>query len=155
MILDSSAIIAILAGEPERDQFIAAIASSEAPAVAAPTILETTIALARFGPTLLDDLQTFVTEARLQIVPFGPEHLAVAKDAFLRFGRASGHRARLNFGDCISYATAVVAGEPLLCKGSDFIYTDVPKAPKFGSHLVHAAAEKRRPRKRRVSRAMK
>ena len=66
----------------------------------------------------------------------------------MRYGRATGHRARLNFGDCISYATAVIAGEPLLFKGNDFIHTDVMVAQKSSSSIVYP--DDRAARKRRV-----
>ena len=128
MIVDSSALIAILAKEPERRQFIEAIVNSERVSIGAPTMLETSIALRRFEPGLLGSLERFSAEARIRIVAFGAEHLAAAQEAYRRFGRASGHPARLNFGDCISYAIATVADEPLLFKGDDFIHTDVTPA---------------------------
>lgn len=125
MIVDSSALVAILAREPERRTFIEAIVDAEEAEIAAPTMLETSIALRRFEPELLTDLQRFVAESDIRVIAFGPEHLPTAQEAYRRFGRASGHAARLNFGDCISYAVATVKGEPLLFKGDDFVHTDV------------------------------
>ena len=128
MILDSSALVAILIHEPERAKFIEIIVDSERVAVGSPTILETSIALRSFEPDLQVELQKFVTEAGIEIVTFGTEHLTSAQEAYRRFGRGSGHPAKLNFGDCISYATAAVANEPLLFKGDDFVHTDVSRA---------------------------
>ncbi|MGD1065393.1 MAG: type II toxin-antitoxin system VapC family toxin [Vulcanimicrobiaceae bacterium] len=128
MIVDSSALLAILIGEPEREQFIELIAHAEDVAIAAPTVLEATIALSRLDAGMARDLERFIAEADIAVVPFGAEHLAFANEAHRRFGRNSGSPARLNYGDCISYAVAKCANEPLLFKGNDFSQTDIRPA---------------------------
>jgi len=125
MIVDSSALVAILAREPERERFIEAIVASTECSVAAPTMLETSIVLGKFGPQVAAALRELIREAKITIVSFDEEHLAAAEDAYRRFGRGTGHVAQLNFGDCFSYAASVVSGRPLLFKGDDFVHTDV------------------------------
>ncbi len=128
MVIDTSALIAIMAGEPERRAFIEAIAGAETCLIAAPAMLESSIVLlSRAGEGRLQDLRDFCTRAAVETVPFGSEHVALALEAFQRFGK--GRRpAGLNFGDCFSYALAKVTGEALLFKGDDFARTDVRPA---------------------------
>lgn len=128
MIVDSSALVAILKHEPETERFVRAIVASPERSVGAPTLLETLIVLRKFGAPVAAALREFMRGAEIEIVSFGQEHLSVAEEAHRRFGRGSGHPARLNFGDCFSYATAVVANQPLLYKGDDFSQTDVTPA---------------------------
>jgi ribonuclease VapC len=128
VIIDTSALVAIFANEPEREQFLEAITSSSECAVAAPTLLETSLVLSKFGPQLDAWLQRFVREAAITIVPFDETHLAAAQKANLRYGRTSGHPAKLNFGDCFSYAACTVSGRPLLFKGTAFSKTDIVSA---------------------------
>jgi ribonuclease VapC len=71
------------------------------------------------------DLDRFISRAGIELIPVDPEQGQLARSAFSRFGKGR-HRAGLNYGDCFSYAAAVSLGEPLLCKGDDFIHTDVP-----------------------------
>jgi ribonuclease VapC len=125
VIIDSSALIAILAREPERPRFIDAIVDAAQCSVIAPTLLETAIVLRRFGPTAVSVLRDFIRDSHIDIIPFGAEHVTAAQDAFTRFGRGSGHAAKLNFGDCFSYAACAVSGRPLLFKGNDFIHTEI------------------------------
>jgi ribonuclease VapC len=128
MVIDSSALIAIVAGEPERRGFIDAITAAEARLVGSPTMMETSIVvLGRTGESSLQDLRDFCVRGGIETVPFGPEHLDLAIDAFRRFGKGR-HPAGLNFGDCFSYALAKATGEPLLFKGNDFALTDVKPA---------------------------
>ena len=127
MIVDSSALVAILAREPEAERFSELIIDADAVAIAAPTVLETWIVLARFGTALRTSLAQFLKEARIDVVAFDSDQLAVAQEAYRRFGRGSAHPAGLNFGDCISYAAATVLHRPLLYKGDDFSHTDVLK----------------------------
>lgn len=124
--LDSSAILAILFKEPERDVFARKIADTEALFVSAATVLETTVVLTRRS-ALRDDryLQRFLVENAVTIVSFDAEQSEIARDAYRRYGQGSGHPARLNFGDCFSYALAKQLGAPLLYKGTDFAQTDV------------------------------
>ena len=130
MIVDSSALIAILAREPERDRFIEALVDATCCSISAPTLLETTIAVRGLAPPVISELRDLIRDAKIDVLAFGSEHLSAAQDAFGRYGRGSGHRAGLNFGDCFSYAASVVSGRPLLFKGDDFIHTDVQAVVK-------------------------
>jgi ribonuclease VapC len=124
VILDSSALVAIIRQEEEASAFAHAVEQHHARASAA-TILETALVLRPpLGPAIDDVLDA----GRVEIVPFDDEQLRVARDAMGRYGRGSGSPAGLNFGDCISYALAKVSGEPLLFKGDDFTHTDVTAA---------------------------
>lgn len=125
MILDTSAILAILLDEPERAMFIELIGAQDVVGVGAPTLTETSIVLAsRVGEVAGSHVTRFVERAGLVVVPFDAPHWQAAADAWLRFGRGR-HPASLNLGDCLSYATARVAGRPLLAKGDDFRRTDL------------------------------
>ena len=123
MIVDSSALLAILKGEPDRDRISEAILLSSSVAVSAPTLLETAIVIEGRS-----DLDALLAEIEPQIVAFTAEQASLAREAFRRFGKGK-HPARLNFGDCISYALAKESGEPLLFKGDDFSKTDIEAAP--------------------------
>ena len=125
MILDTSAIVAILMGEPEAPRFAALIEDVDAPLVSAATVLEASLVLGASRDTLLDE---FLAIADAQVVPVDAAQLAAARTAHRRFGRGSGSPARLNYGDCFSYALASVTGRPLLFKGEDFSHTDLQAA---------------------------
>jgi ribonuclease VapC len=128
MILDSSAIIAILGREPECDLLVDQLLAASSNAVSAVTLLETAIVLvARFRRTSQPLLDKFLEEFDVAVVPFTEEHWKAANQAFLRFGKGR-HPAALNFGDCISYATARLAEAPLLFVGQDFKKTDLCRA---------------------------
>lgn len=125
MIVDSSAIVAILLREPGHEALLEALSRSPGAGIGAPTLGETGIVLgARLGLGGRTLLARFVQEAAVVIVPFDEEHWPLAVDAFLRFGKGR-HPAGLNFGDCLTYATARLAREPLLCLGDDFSRTDL------------------------------
>lgn len=125
MVIDSSALVAIVTGEPERRSFIDAIAATDTRLVAAPTLLETSLVLlSRAGEGRLQDLRDVCARGAVEIVPFGPAHVELALDAFRRFGKGR-HPAGLDFGDCFAYALAKATGEPLLFKGEDFARTDI------------------------------
>lgn len=127
MILDSSAILAILFGEPDTDLLRSKIASDSS-GVGAPTLLETAIVLTnRRGWAFLEHLEVFLRDLSVSVVPFQAHHWPVALEAHRRFGKGR-HPAALNFGDCLAYAVASVADEPLLCTGDDFPLTDLPLA---------------------------
>ena len=127
MVSDSSALIAIMIGEPERRRFIDAITSAETRLVGAPTMMEASmVVLSRTGEEGLRDLRDFCARGDVETAAFGPEHLDLAIDAFRRFGKGR-HPAGLNLGDCFSYALAMATGEPLLFKGDDFSRTDVKR----------------------------
>lgn len=128
MIVDSSAVIAILRAEPDRMDYINAIAKAGRRFMAAPTLLETSMVIVgRSGLEALPHLDLLLTETGMSIVPFTAEHAAVARDAFLRYGKGR-HPAGLNFGDCVAYAVAKLEDMPLLFKGEDFAKTDVKPA---------------------------
>lgn len=128
MVIDSSALIAIMTGEPERRAFIEAITAAETRLISAPTMVETSIVvLGRHGEDKLRDLKEFCTRGGIETIAFAPNHVEHALDAFRRFGKGR-HPAGLNFGDCFAYALAKATGEPLLYKGDDFARTDITPA---------------------------
>lgn len=126
MIIDSSAILAVIGKEPGHERVIRQLAASPRTRIGAPTRLEAGIVLtARFGPRGKTVLARFLQENDIETVPFGEGHATAALDAYSRFGKGR-HPAALNFGDCCAYAAASVVGEPLLCVGDDFPKTDLP-----------------------------
>lgn len=128
MILDTSAIIAITLKEPDFESLFGKLIEAENAAIGSPTLLETAIVLsARLRQDARGFLSRFIMEGEIVTVPFGDAHFSVAVDAWLRYGKGR-HTAALNFGDCMSYATASLAGEPLLCVGDDFVHTDLSLA---------------------------
>jgi ribonuclease VapC len=125
MIVDTSAIIAILKREPEAEAFERMIAQEQV-AVSAGTLAETYIvAGSHVGERALADVDALLRAADIQIIPFDGGQARIAGDAYGRYGRGSGSSARLNYGDCLSYALAISRDEPLLFKGDDFVHTDV------------------------------
>jgi ribonuclease VapC len=125
MILDSSAIVAVALREPGWERLLAALDAAPAVAVGAPTLVETTIVLsARLVQDARGLVGRFLLEGDVAVVPFTDAHFGTALDAWLRYGRGR-HRAGLNFGDCLAYATAALAREPLLFTGEDFRHTDI------------------------------
>jgi ribonuclease VapC len=129
LILDSSAIVAVLLKEPGYKRLLECLAENPEPGVGAPTMVETGIVLAaRLGERGQTLLGRFAQANELVILPCAAEHWTIAVQAFLRFGKDR-HPAALNFGDCLTYATARLADEPLLCLGDDFAKTDLPLVP--------------------------
>ena len=125
MIVDSSALIAVLRSEPEADRFAELMLSGPARISAANWLEAAMVAhgqLGAAGDVLLDRL---VAESGVDIEPVSVEQARRARLAFTRYGRGSGSPARLNLGDCLAYALSSVTGEPLLFKGDDFTHTDV------------------------------
>ena len=125
MALDSSAILAVIFAEQDHQSVLRRMGEARFLAVGAPTLVETALVLSsrlRQDATAL--LNEFVREAEVEIVPFEWEHYQAAVDAFDRYGKGR-HRAALNFGDCLTYAVAHVAGTPLLFTGKDFSQTDL------------------------------
>jgi ribonuclease VapC len=125
VILDSSALVAILRNEPDAAAFVAAIEGAHGVALSAVTYLEASIVMTA---DLHPELDGLVEAAQAEIVPFDHVQALVARRAHTRFGRRSGSTARLNFGDCAAYALATTRDEPLLFKGDDFTHTDVRPA---------------------------
>jgi ribonuclease VapC len=129
VLVDSSAWLAILFREVDHLVFIEKLRQSSIVRIAAPGILEATMAATgRLGPSGADEMRALLDVYNAGIVPFGRDTAYVATAAFLRFGKGQGHRAQLNFGDCISYATSKCEAMPLLFKGDDFRHTDVVSA---------------------------
>lgn len=129
MIIDSSAIIAILRGEPDADRYIGALATADRPRLSAATYVESAVVVDASGdPVLSRRFDDLLAAVRAEVAPVTREHADLARQAYRDFGRGSGHPARLNFGDCFSYALARATGEPLLFKGDDFSETDVAAA---------------------------
>lgn len=125
MVLDTSAVLVILFAEPEDEAFAAAIEADTARSMSVISVLEASIVVeARKGPSGGRELDLLLHRAAVEVVPFTMEQLALARDAYRRFGRGN-HPATLNFGDCCTYALAVALGEPLLFKGNDFARTDL------------------------------
>ena len=126
MVIDTSAILAILQAEPERRIFIEPIGSADSVRMSVASFVETSIVVeSRSGADGLRDLDRFLSRANIELIPVDQEQGQLARSAFSRFGKRR-HRAGLNFGDCFAYAAAIHLGEPLLYKGEDFIHTDVP-----------------------------
>ncbi len=128
MVIDSSAVMAILRREPEAQDFRDAIKLASTRLLSAATRVEIGIvALARAGEAGLEQMQALLDHLKLATVPLSAGHAQIAVDAFQRFGKGR-HPAALNFGDCFSYALAKATGEPLLFKGDDFSRTDINRA---------------------------
>jgi ribonuclease VapC len=128
MIVDSSALVAILLKEPEALRLTTAIAESSVCKLPSSCFLEASmILLARREEDGLRDLDLYVSRRRMEIVPFTESQARLARDAFKRYGKGR-HPAQLNFGDCMAYALAKDSGEELLFKGTDFAQTDVAVA---------------------------
>jgi len=125
MVIDTSALLAILQDEPERRAFNEAIEAAERRSMSTATFVETSIVIeSRYGAEGLRDLDALVTTAAVELVALDAEQAHVARTAFSRFGRGR-HPAGLNYGDCFAYALARVRAEPLLFKGRDFAQTDL------------------------------
>lgn len=125
MIIDSSAILAIFFHETGAEEILSTILDADFAGIGAPTAAETGLVLtARLQKNATGSLLRLFEETGIEIVAFGDLHWQRAIDAFSRFGKGR-HPAALNFGDCMTYATAALAGQPLLCRGDDFRKTDL------------------------------
>jgi ribonuclease VapC len=125
MVIDTSALLSILFDESMASRLRAALSSDPVRLMSTMSVLEATCVIsARLGPIAVSELTLFLREFQIDQVPFDIPQLEVAQSAWLRFGRGF-HAARLNFGDCASYALARSSGEPLLFVGDDFPHTDV------------------------------
>jgi len=120
VIIDSSAILAILFDEAGAESLLSAIVNADFAGIGAPTAAESGVVLTnRIGRNATGSLLRFFEETGIEIVPFTDLHWQRAIDAYARFGKGR-HSAALNFGDCMTYATAALARQPLLCRGDDF-----------------------------------
>lgn len=125
MVIDTSALIAILLDEPEREAFERAIEADPLRLLSAVGKFEAGMVMAgRLDVAGLSRLDRLLNACVVTVVPFTDHHAAIARDAFVRYGKGR-HKAGLNFGDCASYALAIAEAEPLLFKGTDFGSTDV------------------------------
>ena len=128
MVIDSSAVLAILLAEPERERFFQAIAADPVRLISSVNALEASMVIEnrqhRAGGRELDLL---LHRSGVEVVASTAEHFEVAREAWRRFGKGN-HPASLNLGDCFAYALSQVSGEPLLFKGNDFSQTDVTPA---------------------------
>jgi ribonuclease VapC len=127
VILDSSAILAIMLEEPEHAGFLGKIDGAENVGIGTPTLVESAIVLTRRWPDAERRLLDFAGRAQAVTITFGETHWLTAARAWQVYGKGR-HPAGLNFGDCLTYAIAKVAGEPLLAKGDDFAKTDLALA---------------------------
>jgi len=129
MILDSSAVIAILRAEPEAAAFARAIEDDTDRRISAVNYVEAAAAIdASRDPIASRRFDELLREAEVTIEPVTETQAQIARQAYRDFGKISGHPARLNFGDCFAYALAKAKKEPLLFKGDDFSHTDVRRA---------------------------
>jgi len=128
MVIDTSALVAILLGEPEAESFALAIAGDPKRLLSAFSALEAALVMeAKKGESAGRELDLLLHQARIEIVPVTAELFEIARSAWRKYGKGR-HPAGLNIGDCCSYALAKFAGEPLLFKGNDFSQTDVKTA---------------------------
>lgn len=129
MVIDTSAIVAILFNEPEAMSLVHAISAAPIRLVAAPTLVEASaVLLARKGPSGEVALDALLQHLSLVTIAMSPEAAACAREAFRRFGKGVGTPRVLNYGDCLAYGVAMATGNPLLFKGNDFAQTDVAVA---------------------------
>ena len=128
MIIDSSAIVAILLDEPEADQFMSVIAGSDNCVMSAVNLFEASMVIgSRLGDDGDERLDRLIKQLKINIVEFTPMQAQIARRAFHTYGKGR-HSASLNFGDCMAYALAKNFDEPLLFKGNDFSKTDIVAA---------------------------
>jgi ribonuclease VapC len=129
MIIDTSAIIAILRGEPEAQRCALAIETHSIRRMSAANFVEAAVVIdASRDPIASRRFDELMKEAQISIESVTEAQAQVAREAYRDFGKGSGHPAKLNFGDCFAYALAKSTGQPLLFKGDDFIHTDIVPA---------------------------
>ena len=127
--VDTSALLAIIFGEPERDRFLANLDSAQVIIISAATLVEARmVTQGRAGIAMVQVLDGLIEQAGIETVAVDYEMAKIAHHAFVTYGKGQGHPAQLNFGDLFSYALAKAHEAPLLYKGSDFSQTDVVSA---------------------------
>ena len=130
MIVDTSALVAILYREPEAEAFAHLIHEAKVCRISVATYVELSMVIeSQLGPDGMRQAEAFLRRAAILVEPVTVDHGALARQAFLDFGKGR-HRASLNYGDCFSYALAKATSEPLLFKGDDFGQTDIPSAAR-------------------------
>lgn len=126
MIVDTSALVAILKNEPEAQVFSETMEGAKVVRISAANYLEAFIIVDRYrNPKLKARLEEILENPGMLIEPVTEEQAKIARQAYRDYGKGSGHPANLNFGDCFSYALARAKREPILFKGDDFIHTDL------------------------------
>jgi ribonuclease VapC len=129
VIIDSSAVVAIVTNEPAGDSCRQSLRAAPIRRMSAANVLETSIVLSRVNDDIFaTEFDELLAAMNVIIEPVTIEQVYIAREAHRRYGRGSRHRAHLNFGDCFAYALARVYDEPLLFVGNDFIYTDLEPA---------------------------
>lgn len=125
MVVDTSALVAIFMGEPERSVFLRAITESDRTLISAANVLESGIVIeTRRGEAAGREFDLFLARAAIEIAPADADQIEIARIAWRKYGKGR-HPAGLNFGDCFAYALAKISGMPLLAKGNDFARTDI------------------------------
>jgi ribonuclease VapC len=131
MIVDSSALIAMMKGEPESDVFHRTLHAASANRLSAANFVEASTVVDSFRDAVASrEFDDLLTSLRITIEPVTESQARIAREAYRDFGKGSGHKAKLNFADCFAYALAREIGEPLLYKGNDFVHTDIVSALK-------------------------
>ena len=125
MIVDTSALMAILLGEPEQQAFTLALRKAGDCKLSAGSWIELAAVITRRLPAWGDELDRLVARFAIAVAPVTAQQARIGHQAYRRYGIGTGHAAALNFGDCFAYALAMETGEPLLFKGDDFARTDV------------------------------
>jgi ribonuclease VapC len=126
MIVDSSALIAILRGEPDARPLLDKMKAAHSVSISTATFFETSIVVdSRGNPAASRELDDFCEQIALKFIAVDEKQMRIARQTYRDFGKGSGHPARLNFGDCFAYALAKTLDEPLLYKGSDFSHTEL------------------------------
>ncbi|WP_225725109.1 MULTISPECIES: type II toxin-antitoxin system VapC family toxin [unclassified Nocardia] len=129
MIIDASALVAIITDEPGYEVFLDRIKKANARMMSVVNHFEVAIKVDRLrSPVLTRRFAEFVRDADIELAPVSVEQMTIAREAYRDFGKGSGHPARLNLGDCFAYALATVTRRPLLYKGNDFVHTDIKSA---------------------------
>lgn len=131
MVIDTSALVAILFGEPDASRLVDSIAADTTRLLGAPTLVEASaVMLARKGRQGEIALDALISRLAIEVVPMTPDAAALARSAYARFGRGVGSPGVLNYGDCLTYGIAMTLREPVLFTGEDFSRTDVPVAAR-------------------------
>lgn len=133
MIVDTSAVVAILGQEPGWEAYAEALRAADGASMSTGTYVELGIVVDRLGdPSISRRLDRLLAAWNIELVPVSEEQAMIARAAYADYGRGTGHPARLNLGDCFSYALASHTDQPLLFKGTDFAHTDLtPAVPRI------------------------
>jgi ribonuclease VapC len=128
MVIDTSAVVAALLGEPSAERFVRALNEGPSLSMSAASVLETSLVIdSRLGHSVATALDRWLERSQVEVVVVTRRHVEVAREGFRRFGKGR-HPAGLNFGDCFSYALAKVSGDSLLFQGNGFSKTDIVAA---------------------------